>query len=255
LSTACCAEGKQACKSGECGEQVARHGKSRDGEAAKVLLEVLDRIGPSVLEGTTFDCDVCPLGNPADACIQPRSIRQQLVEYVHNLEAENCCDETDCSDECGEEVTVPIACGLAGDAPCPPCPVVPYAAPPGSPYATAPAVPGYAPPTPYYAMPYVAYPAAAPQDAAISALRDAAETLERTAAQLERHNLYDSSDLTREMAGHLRHESRRLQRLGNEASGKGPEVETTMHRESGKHCDQEDEANQAWYFGGVRISR
>ena len=83
----------------------------------------------------------------------------------------------------------------------------------------------------------------------------AAETLERTAAELERHDLYDSADLTREMAGHLRLESRQRQRLERESLEGKSKIETTTHHEAAVDSPKTEGANQAWYFGGIRVAR
>jgi hypothetical protein len=222
-----------------------------------VLLEVLDRIGPSVLEGTAFDNESCPAKCATGYGEIPQSIRQQLVEYVHMLEAEDACASEECTEICDEDEMFPIGHTIAVDPPCPPCPVVPYAMPTPNPYAAPPQAyaspPAYYPPAPYVAT-AVPCPAAG-HNAAISALRDAAETLERTAAQLERHDLYDSADLTREMAGQLRLESRQLQRLERESLEGKSKIETTTHHESAVDSSTAKGANQAWYFGGIRVAR
>ena len=167
----CCAEGTKAHTSCDTSENVTHHGKVRDGEAAKVLLEVLDRIGPSVLEGTAFDNESCPAKCATGHGEIPRSIRQQLVEYVHMLEAEDACQGEDCVDQCEEETMVPIGHTVAVDPPCPPCPVNPYTLPMPGPHAIQPQA--YGPPTAYYA-PYAATGIPCPmaqRDTAVCVLR------------------------------------------------------------------------------------
>lgn len=252
-----CADAKTPCRVAETAKPAHRR-KVSDGEAAKVLIEILDRLGPSALEGTAFDVEACSANDTAKRGGRSRSIRRELVEYVNQLEAEDACVDTPCVD-CREEApAAPIARDFVVDLPCPPCPVMPYAtcpypAPPAPSGFSAPNVALYGAGPPVFSGPM--YGAPAPKSAAVEVLREAAETLERTAAELERHNLYDSSDLTREMAGHLRLEGRRLQRHECEAAEDQAEVQTTGHQGAAGQAPRPKGARQAWHLGGVRVSK
>jgi hypothetical protein len=57
------------------------------------------------------------------------------------------------------------------------------------------------------------------------------------------------------MAGHLRLESRQLQRVERESLECKSKVETTTHHEAAVDSPAAKGANQAWYFGGVRVKR
>lgn len=201
----CCTKGscKTACPESAHAETRAHQ---HHGETAKALLELMERLGPSLLEGTEFEFAAPPAGLVPEFSARPLSIREQLVEHIRELEADGF--EVECDASCPTSTGYPQVESFR---------CINHAPSMDDAAALADGQ-------------YVA--------ASVEALREAAETLERTAANLERHNLYEPSDATRELAGNLRLEGRRMQQAYSEASAHESEMNSvrTGHPVDGLIC-------------------
>lgn len=91
----CGALGCPACKHGECSKRSAANGShepasTQANETARAVLEIMDALGRSVIEGTEFEpAPVEQLEEIPAPLSDPSDIREALVKYIHALEAQH----------------------------------------------------------------------------------------------------------------------------------------------------------------------
>lgn len=227
-ATACSAEQKDCeqgravagatCRSAGCEAKRAVKDRLpvRPNETAKVILELMETLGRSVLDGTEFQ-HAEELQTVFDAA--PVSTRDALVQLIRSLEAEReACEAAGaCATACEEEIVVDrppfaefVARSRAEAAPhhhheAPPIPAG------RRPWQPAWDGPGWGmgavmPPPPMHAM----YAASNGAYDNVAALRSTSELLDQEAAGLEHRRLFEQADQLRELAQRLRQQAREL---------------------------------------------
>ena len=160
----CCSERKAKSTTSDC---PSRHFGRDTEQTAKALAELMERLGPSLIEGTEFERVPSFQAPTPESFDRPVSIREELVDYIRCLAAgeeptEEVAAEIICTDnECQDTVAATVH----------------------------------------------------EREEAVHSLRQAAMVLDQTAAELERNNLYDASDRTRELANQLRQKGRHLRMI------------------------------------------